>query len=294
MSVASRRTGSALFGAVFFPLAIALGLPACAYTPHEAHHPELFRDGQRIDTEESAPAPRLAFAGMAPAAAAAKPGPAHNDPIVTPDDAQATPAFRYANLDRTACEAELTRRAIPFAREAEARGVLAPVRLTGPVHGIAFHSAIPERQRATSPIEIFDCRLVLALDDFAAILAAHGVVEVIHMSVYRPPPAKRWPSGKLGQRHDGALALDAGTFVRRDGSTLVVEKDFHGRIGAKTCGPNTGPNPATSEAIELRRIVCEAADAHLFNVELTPDYNWPHRNHFHLEVTPNVRWFLVH
>ena len=36
------------------------------------------------------------------------------------------------------------------------------------------------------------------------------------------------------------------------------------------------------------------ADAHIFNVELTPDYNWPHRNHFHLEVTPKVKWFLVH
>ena len=32
----------------------------------------------------------------------------------------------------------------------------------------------------------------------------------------------------------------------------------------------------------------------LFNVALTPDYNWAHRNHFHLEVTPRVKWFLVH
>ena len=114
------------------------------------------------------------------------------------------------------------------------------------------------------------------------------------MSGWRPPPAKSWPAGKLGTRHDGALALDAGWFVRRDGTRLDVEKDFHGRIGAKTCGPGTGPSPATPEAIELRNIACEAADAHLFQVELTPDYNWPHRNHFHLEVTPKVKWFLVH
>ena len=65
----------------------------------------------------------------------------------------------------------------------------------------------------------------------------------------------------------------------------MVERDFHGRIGAPTCGAGTGPNPATPEALELRRIVCDAADAKLFNVELTPDFNWAHRNHFHLEVT---------
>jgi hypothetical protein len=214
--------------------------------------------------------------------------------VETPADPTTTPAFRYAQLDRAECEAELARRAIPFTRVEEARGVLAPVRLAGPVGGVTYHTGLPAEQRATSPNEVFDCRLVLALDDFGAILAQHGVVEVIHMSGWRPPRARSWPAGKLGTRHDGALALDAGTFIRKDGTRLDVEKQFHGRIGAKTCGPGTGPSPATPEALELRSIACEAADAHLFQVELTPDYNWPHRNHFHLEVTPNVKWFLVH
>ncbi len=219
---------------------------------------------------------------------------AESDLLSFASDVAQTPAYRYAQLDRAAWEAELTQRGIPFTPVADARGVLAPVRLAGPIRGIAYHSGIPEKDRATSPYEIFDCRLVLALDDFSALLAQHDVVEVLHLSAYRPPSSKRWPAGKIGQRHDGALALDAGVFVRRDGSTLNVEKDFHGRIGARTCGPSTGPSPATPEAIELRRIVCEAADAHLFQVELTPDYNWQHRNHFHLEVTAKVGWFLVH
>jgi hypothetical protein len=216
------------------------------------------------------------------------------DPNEAPVDAATTRAYRYAQLDRETCEAELTRRSIAFTRVDEARGVLAPVRLAGPVGGVTYHTGLPPKQRATSPNEIFDCRLILALDDFGAILRAHDVVEVIHMSGWRPPPAKGWPAGKLGTRHDGALALDAGWFIKRDGTRLDVEKDFHGRIGAKTCGPGTGPSPATSEAIELRAIACEAAEARLFQVELTPDYNWPHRNHFHLEVTPKVKWFLVH
>jgi Extensin-like protein C-terminus len=210
-----------------------------------------------------------------------------------PEDPTDSPAYRYGVLDRPSCEAELDRRHVPWTRVGEARGVLAPVRLTGPVRGIAVHSILPPKQRAAAPIEILDCRLVLALDDFAQILARYNVVEIVHMSVYRPP-SKRWPEGKIGRRHPGALAIDAGRFVRRDGTILDVEKDFHGRIGAKTCGPDAGPSPATAEAVALRGIVCEAADARLFNVALTPDYNWQHRNHLHLEVTARVKWFLVH
>jgi hypothetical protein len=202
------------------------------------------------------------------------------------------PAERYGKLDRGACEAELSARGVPFARVDEARGVLAPVRLTGPLHGVVYRTALPERQRASSPWEIVDCRLALALDDFSAILAAHGVVEVVHFSVYRPP-SSRWPAGKVATRHPGALAIDAATFVKEDGRSLGVERDFHGRVGAPTCGPRAGPRPATPEAAELRQIVCEAADAKLFNVELTPDYNWAHHNHLHLEVTAGARWFVV-
>jgi hypothetical protein len=208
-------------------------------------------------------------------------------------NAAQTPAGRYGSLDRNSCLAELTQRRIPFSSVPQARGVLAPVRLTGPLRGVAFHSTLPPRQRATSPYEILDCRLVLALDDFSAILAKYDVVEVIHYSVYRPPGTVL-PAPGIGRQHDGALAIDAGWFKRKDGSVLDVERDFHGRIGASTCGPGTGPVPVTAEANTLRSIVCEAADAHLFNVALTPDYNWQHRNHFHLEVTPAVGWFLVH
>ncbi|HEY0990404.1 MAG TPA: extensin family protein, partial [Kofleriaceae bacterium] len=64
--------------------------------------------------------------------------------------------------------------------------------------------------------------------------------------------------------------------------------------GAKTCGEGAGPHPATDAALALRAILCETVDARLFNVVLTPNYNRPHKNHFHLEVTAGVSWFLVH
>jgi hypothetical protein len=202
-----------------------------------------------------------------------------------------TPAVRYAALDAESCEAALAQRAVPFQPVEKARGVLAPLRLTGPLRGVWFHSALPASQRAASPYEILDCRLALALDDFAALLARRGIVEVVHLSMYRPP-ARSWPDGRIGGQHGGGLAIDAAQFKKQDGTVLDVDRDFAGKIGETTCG-KSAVQPRDVPSAELRSIVCEAAEQHLFNVELTPDYNRPHKNHFHLEVTANVRWFLV-
>ncbi len=195
-------------------------------------------------------------------------------------------ASRYAGLDRVRCEAELVRRQIAFTRVGEARGVVAPLRLNGPLSGVTFRSNLPASVSRTSPYDIYDCRLVLALDDFARVLARYDIVEVVHLSVYRPVSKKVVLKG-AGRRHSGALAIDAALFKTRSGRTLSVEKDFHPRrIGARPC-------PAPASASELRKIACEANDARLFNVLLTPDYNRAHRNHFHMEVTAGVRWTLV-
>ncbi len=211
--------------------------------------------------------------------------------LTSPADATTSNAYRYGQLSQDACEAELATRNIAFVREA-ARGVRAPVRLTGPLHGVVFRTDAQDAARATSPYEIGDCRLVLALDDFAEILASHEIVEVRHYSMWRPPPPS-WPEAKEATRHAGAVALDAGRFEKKDGSVLDVDKHFHGRIGAKTCGDGAGPRPVTPEATELRAILCETVAKHLFNVVLTPNYNRPHKNHFHLEVTEGAKWFLL-
>lgn len=201
-----------------------------------------------------------------------------------------TPAHRYSSLTRDQCEAELEARGIEFKRET-AKGVMAPVRLTGKLHGVELRTNQKVAQRETSIWEIADCRLVLALDDFAKILTEHDIVEVRHYSLHRKAP-DRWPDDKLGQQHIGGLAIDAAKFIKADGTTLDVLDHFKGRIGAKTCGPKAR-KVKTPEAIELREIVCAAASAKLFNVVLTPDHNRAHRNHFHLEVTPGVTWMLV-
>jgi hypothetical protein len=204
------------------------------------------------------------------------------------------PATIYGALDGAACDAQLKKRAIPFVRVAGgARGVERPIRLTGKLHGVEFHSMIAPKDRATSPYEILDCRLALALDDLATLLATHDVVEVVHFSMYRPP-GKNADLSKPKSQHEGAMAIDLATMVKKDGSKLSVLGDWHGGIGQKTCGPGAAPSPSSKVALEIRGILCDVAQRRFFNVILTPNYNKPHQNHFHLEVTKGVKWFLVH
>jgi hypothetical protein len=156
---------------------------------------------------------------------------------------------------------------------------------------VTFRSNLPARKRQTAVMEIYDCRLVLALDDFAEILAEHDIVEVRHYSMYRRAP-DRWPDDKIGTRHHGGLALDAARFIKQDGTHLDVLDHFKGRRRAKVCG-DKAPRGKTPEARELREIVCAAVDRGMFSVLLTPNFNRGHRNHFHLEVTPGVKWLVL-
>ncbi|KYF83049.1 hypothetical protein BE21_15825 [Sorangium cellulosum] len=96
-----------------------------------------------------------------------------------------------------------------------------------------------------------------------------------------------------GTRHPAGLAIDVGALKKRDGTWISVARHFHGRIGDKTCGEGA-PQPELPEARELRSIVCEAADLGIFTYVLTPNYNAPHADHYHMEIKPGVRWFLYH
>ena len=207
----------------------------------------------------------------------------------------AAPSAKYGALGKQACLTELKRRKIGYREVKEARGVLAPVRLTGAVEGVLFRTEVPAAERAKSPHEIMDCRVVLSLSDFAGILKKHQVEEAILFSAWRPPP-KTWPADKPATRHPGGLAIDLRRLVltaaddgkKRD---LIVERDWSPRRDTAPC--EGSPTPDTAEAKTLRAIFCEANEKQLFTVMLSPNYDKAHENHLHLEVTPNVKWRLV-
>lgn len=241
-------------------------------------------------------APTKKHASLHPKAAKARPKRvARGQNIATfPADAADSPAARYAAMSSTEALAELDKRRIAYAKVDEARGVLTPVRLTAPLHGVTWRTEVSAKERPTTPWEVFDASLVLALDDFGSILEEHGIDDVIIFSAWRPP-AKSWPVGKLGIRHPGAMAVDVRRLHKREADVwLDVEGDFHGAIGATTCGENaTAPTEDSDAAKELRAIACTAGDKRFFQSILTPNYNAPHRNHFHMEVRRDVPWFLM-
>ncbi|APR83059.1 Hypothetical protein A7982_08408 [Minicystis rosea] len=205
-------------------------------------------------------------------------------------------------MEAAACTAELGRRGIaftPVSGPAGAPGVRIPVRLPKDVGGVIYRTEAPQHVRETGPYDVFDCRLVLALSDFSRVLRAHDIEEVRIFSAWRPASAKQLGDGD-GKRHAGGLAIDVARLGKRlasgekERTWLDVERDFHGRVGAPVCGAGAAPPfPATAAAREIRSIACEAADQHFFTAILTPNYDRAHRNHFHLEVTPDVRWHLV-
>ncbi|MES1174389.1 MAG: hypothetical protein ABUL62_08665 [Myxococcales bacterium] len=217
---------------------------------------------------------------------------AHGKPIPL-QHAPGSRAEAYAAMSRDACLAELGQRHIPFSREEPKRGVKIPVRLTGKVGGVLYRTDYPDSERASVPWEVFDCRLVLSLDDFSTVLREHSVAEVRIFSAWRPP-AKSWPMDEWGRRHQGALAIDLRELRKDTGEVLNVLKDFHGQLGSTQCAP-AAPPPTVDcpEARELHALVCEASEARIFNSILTPNYNPEHRNHFHLELTPDVDWFML-
>ncbi len=221
-------------------------------------------------------------------------------------DASKFPSARYSALDRASCHAELSKRGISFTVEEGAKGVLAPVRVRDRISGVLFKTTAPPDERERTPYEVFDCRLVLSLSDWSPFLLERDIDEVLFFSAWRPPP-KSFPSGKLGTRHPGALAIDVFRFGKRQIDArakrewIDVERDFRGRLKTPVCGKTALKPPSkNSKALSkngkhktLRELVCATAEAHLFTSILTPNYDRAHKNHLHLEIAPNVSWYLV-
>lgn len=240
--------------------------------------------------------PALVFGGAATfAVTAAMPRPveAKNRFALEPPNVEQKRAFRYAGMTGEDCLKELDRRKFPYKLEPPTKQVDTPLRFTGPVRGVEFKltKRAEENPDPVSPAAVADCRLALAIDDMAQILARREVKTVEYLSMYR----KRGVGFiRPGKRHPAGLAIDVATLKTKDDKTFSVYADWHGRVGSKTCGDGAAkPTKATPGAQFLRDVVCEMADKGSFNLLLTPHYDWGHRDHFHMEVRTGIRWFLI-
>ncbi|XXT24704.1 extensin family protein [Sorangium sp. So ce429] len=252
-------------------------------------------------------------------------------PFEKPVWSAASRAATYGGLSSDACDREMKRRGIPHAPAARGAPLVdRPVRLTGALHGVTFRGDGVAKPRSTSPFDIADCRLVLALDDLAEFLATRGIAEVVHVSMHRPapagavtpkkkkkaqakpqaskkapkgagkaakpgghPPKKPAPAPARPSQHALGLAIDVAALVKADGTRLEVKADWHGAIGAPPCGPGSEPKEPTPQAIELREILCAVHASGLFNVVLTPNANEAHADHFHFDIKRDAHYFLL-
>jgi hypothetical protein len=210
---------------------------------------------------------------------------------IEPPDADQARAFVYASMTSDDCLRELQARRVPFERIEDTKGVEMPIRFTGPIRGVRFRPIFqyqPEEQMHTT---IADCRLGLALDDFAGVLAKRGVVEAEYSSMYR---RRGLGAIKPRKRHPGGRAIDIQNVTLKSGEKYSVIGDFYGRVGAQTCGEKAAaPTKDTAGARFWRDVVCDLNATRSFNLLLTPNHDWGHRDHLHMEVRSDIRWLLI-
>ena len=152
-----------------------------------------------------------------------------------------------------------------------------PIRLTGPLAGIAF--VIPwSRDLATDHHAIWDCRLAAAMIPLARWLSDRGVTQVQYFSVLRRGAIVR---RRPRSQHNVGLAIDVLGIVRNtaEGAQVVEEHYPKGRI--RGCPP---PNLRTEPANLYADLVCLAHRSGLLHTILTPDHDHAHRNHLHLDL----------
>ena len=188
---------------------------------------------------------------------------------------------RYA-VTASTCERRLEEMGVSFRRYrgARAEGVRRPIVLEGEVRGLEVRGRWDNELHSVT-----DCRLVLAVADWAPILLRAGVREIQYFSMLRPG-ARIARSGRVSS-HASAMAIDVGWFILEDGTELSILDDWEDRDrGEAPCG---GRYREDAHSALMRRVVCEAADEGIFQIMITPHHDHAHRNHLHLEVRPDAR-----
>lgn len=196
-------------------------------------------------------------------------------------------ADKYANLLPATCRAEVRKRKIAaIADHGLAVGISAPMRITGPLQSVKVIA--PGLKSLHGKL---DCRLVLLLDELCMTLAELGVTSIHVDGFYRP--RAHLPGRKTPSQHAFGLAIDIHAFGLKDGRSLVIERDFAGRIGAPVCGPSAQVGSESRDSVELRNIVCAMARLKAFHYLLTPNHDSSHRNHLHGDIKRGGKQHVV-
>jgi hypothetical protein len=148
-----------------------------------------------------------------------------------------------------------------------------PVRIYGRRLGRTRYKARFGRKKM-----IMDCRLALSLKLASPLFRASGIRTVVHGDFYRWRRVEK--TGRLS-RHALGLAIDAYAFINTKGRRISVKKHYEKDLASRR---RCEGFPKTWKARVLRDLACDLDESGLFETILTPDYDRPHRDHFHISV----------
>ena len=163
-------------------------------------------------------------------------------------------------------------------------GVADPVTVETPINGISYFTSAGQND----PEIFMDCTLALALHAMGHEMAVRGLTGVQHAGTYayrcigggEPPDC---PNGI--SRHAYGDAIDFLELRAAGGETYNVNDDWV--IDPEPEATCSAPTADAKDAL-LHSFACALHAAGTFHVLLTPNYNDDHRNHFHLDLTPNL------
>lgn len=219
-----------------------------------------------------------------------------HEPLPSVEDRAKGPASRFANLSPVECQKQLKLTGElggAFARQGPSSGIATPLRMVGPLGDVAFQVPSPKTM-----FGLLDCRQALLWIQLLPLLEEQKIAKIRIDNFYRNG-ARINRRGKKSQ-HSYGLAADIVAVTLEDGRELDVLTDFLGRRGEPPCGPKAAIYPlkdTTAEqvarAIELRNFVCALARSGAFHHILTPNHDVAHRNHLHVDLKRDNKWFSV-
>ncbi len=148
------------------------------------------------------------------------------------------------------------------------------VRVSSPIAGVDHRYFEHDDARPM----LMACELAVRLHEFAGVLRAYGIREVVHMGTYNCRIIGGLEPPTLSE-HAKGTAFDYARFVHDDGHVTSVLDDWE----------SDPDNLRTADGRLLWQLLVEMWEREIFNIILTPNYNDAHADHLHCDLTPGVR-----
>lgn len=163
----------------------------------------------------------------------------------------------------------------PGSSPAQVCDVIDALKVKNPINGVRY-------TYSNNDYEIYGrCELAEALGRMSAIAKDFGIVELQHMGTYN---CRVIGGTTTMSQHGAGNAIDIGAVKLADGTRYTVNNHFEAGVS----------NPQTPGGRLLYDFVHRLHDEKVFKIILTPNFNAAHRDHFHMDLTPNSDFLERH